>query len=221
MLIRLCHTYNPIWAHMAKALLGAHGVEVNVVHEQAMHLYAPGSVMPCTLLVEEEDWADAVEILRAEPVAVDSAPVPPPLPARGVGEGFSAEAGDAGRMGGAADALETAKTEVEVESREHYFPDPMALLMSRILVGGVLGLVVIILAQLRTEPHASWSHGLGHDAAAKDFGFAINLLLGHVISTPLVLISVPVLIWLRRHLASAYRLDELRKMAAELEDGEK
>lgn len=65
MLIRLCHSYNPTWAYLAKALLGAHGVEVSVVHEQAMHLYAPGSVMPCTLLVDEKDWADAVEILRA------------------------------------------------------------------------------------------------------------------------------------------------------------
>lgn len=27
MLIHLCHTYNPTWAFMAKALPGAHGVE--------------------------------------------------------------------------------------------------------------------------------------------------------------------------------------------------
>lgn len=213
MLIRLCHTYNPPWAHMAKALLGAHGVEVKVVHEQAMHLYAPGSVMPCTLLVEEEDWADAVEILRAEPVEVDAAPVPPPVPVSALGKADDTVAADA-------PGPVEVKAEAEVESREHYFPDPMALLMSRALVGGALGVTAILFSLLRTEVHVRALNSLGHVAVAEDAAAAINLFLGHVISTPLVLVCVPVLIWIRSQHAASFRLGKLRKAAVELRDEE-
>jgi len=192
----LCHTYNPTWAYLAKALLGAHGVVVSVVHEEAMHLYAPGSMMPCTLLVEEEDWADAVEILRADPVEVDSAPLPPPLP----GAGIDTEA------------------EGEVEPREHYFPDAGAFLTARVLGGGALGVAAVFLGGLRSEEEVRWLKAMGHELAAQDLSYAINLLLGHIITTPLIIAMVPLWVWFRHQHRAVYRLDELRREAAEMEE---
>lgn len=212
MLIRLCHTYNPAWAYMAKALLGAHGVEVSVVHEQAMHLYAPGSTMPGTLLVEEKDWEDAVEILQAEPVEVDSAPVPPPLP------GADMNAEGESKSGPRQTAPLASSVECEVEHREHYFPDSMAYLMARVMGGGALAIAALVFGWLRRDEDLRWLKSMGSDLAAQDLGYAVNLLLGHVITTPFIMAMVPVWVWFRQQHAAVYRLDELRREAADLEE---
>ncbi len=185
---------------------------VSVVHEEAMHLYAPGSMMPCTLLVEEEDWADAVEILRAEPVEVDSAPLPPPLP----GAGIDTEA--EGEAGAPMTATRSRAVEGEVEPREHYFPDFGAFLTAQVLGGGALGVAAVFLGGLRSEEEVRWLKAAGHELAALDLSYAINLLLGHVITTPLIIAMVPLWVWFRHQHRAVYRLDELRREAAELEE---
>lgn len=67
MLVRLGSTTAPHRAHILRGLLQSHGIPAFVWHEQAAHLYVPGTEIACSVMVDDGDESDVREILAAPP----------------------------------------------------------------------------------------------------------------------------------------------------------
>lgn len=67
MFVRLGSAYEPHRAHVVRGVLEAHGIPVEVWHEEALHLYTPGW-QPCSVMIPEEEVEAALEVMNARPV---------------------------------------------------------------------------------------------------------------------------------------------------------
>lgn len=66
MFVRLGSAYYPHRAHVVRGVLEAHGIPVEIWHEQALHLYMPGWE-PCSVMIPEDDVEAALEVMNARP----------------------------------------------------------------------------------------------------------------------------------------------------------
>ena len=66
MFVQLGSTYHPHRAHVVRGVLEAHGIPVEVLHEESAHLYAPGW-QPCFVMIPEDDAEAALEVMNACP----------------------------------------------------------------------------------------------------------------------------------------------------------
>lgn len=74
----LAYFYAPWRAHIVRGLLAQHGITTRLCGENAMCLYGPGSALVGILWIEQEDMAEAVEVLNAaiEPQPTGHSPEP-------------------------------------------------------------------------------------------------------------------------------------------------
>ena len=66
MFVRLGSAYQPHRAHVVRGVLEAHGIPVEVWHEEAAHLYSPGWE-PCSVMIPEDEVEAALEVMNARP----------------------------------------------------------------------------------------------------------------------------------------------------------
>lgn len=71
MLTPLAYYYTPWRAHLVRALLAQNGIASHLCNENAMYLYAPGSVLSGALMVEEADLEEALAVLGVKPVPLE------------------------------------------------------------------------------------------------------------------------------------------------------
>lgn len=79
MLMPLAYFYAPWRAHIVRGLLAQHGISTRLCGENGMCLYGPGSALVGTLWIEQEDMAEAVEVLNAMIESPPSDHPPEPL----------------------------------------------------------------------------------------------------------------------------------------------